>query len=82
MVVITMFRVIQWELRKFQVEAETAYESDTPEVMSGQYLWGTLQAHKAMDYLLRNQFFQNTEVDPHTTIYLFDHRAHGWKSHN
>ena len=61
-VVITLVRVIWRELRKLRVEAETAYGSETPAVMAGQYLWGTLQAHREMENLLQTQFHQHPEV--------------------
>ena len=41
-VVLTMARVIYKELGKVQVDTETAYGSEHPDVMVGQYLWWTL----------------------------------------
>ena len=72
-VVLTMVRVIWRELRKVRVEAETAYGSENPTEMVGQYLWGTLQTHRVMDDFLRTQFCQHPEVDPHITLSLFEH---------
>ena len=48
-----MVRVIWKYLRKVRVEAETTYGSDKTAVMVGQYLWGTLQAHRVMENFLR-----------------------------
>ena len=42
--------------------------------MVGQYLRGTIQAHRVMENLVRNTFHQNLEVSPHVTLYLFEHR--------
>ena len=55
-VVITMVRIIWRDLREVRVEAETEYGSDTPLVMVGKYLWGTIQAHRVMNYFLQTQF--------------------------
>ena len=63
------------EIRKVRVEAETVYGSENPTEMVVQYLWGTLQAHWLMDDFLRTQLLQHPEVDPHITVYLFEHRA-------
>ena len=41
-VVLTMARVIYKELGKVQVDTETAYGSEHPAVMVGQYLWWNL----------------------------------------
>ena len=43
--------------------------------MVGQYLWGTIQAHRFMDEFLRSQLGQHTEVAPYITLYLFEHQA-------
>ena len=59
-----MIRVIWRELKKVQFELETAYGSEDKVVMVGQYLWGTLQAHKVMDKFLRKQFRHHPEVAP------------------
>ena len=55
-VVLTMVRVICFEIIKVQVEWETAYVSYTPALVVGQYLWGTLQSHRVMDNFLQTQF--------------------------
>ena len=73
--VLTMVRVIWRELRKLQVELETAYGSGDNLVMVGQYLMGTLQAHRVTDEFLRAQFQQHPEMAPHITPYLFEHRS-------
>ena len=75
MLVLTMLRVICGDHRKVWVEAETAYGSDTLAVTVGQYIWGTPQAHRLMDYFLRNQFLQHQEVAPHINLYLFEKRV-------
>ena len=58
-----------------RAEAEKAYGSQTTEVMVGQYMWGTLQAHRVMNNFLRNHFLHHLEVAPHITLYLFKQRA-------
>ena len=58
-VVLTMMRFIWRELRKVQVESETAYGSAYNVVMVGRYLWCNLQAHRFMDDFLRDQFRQH-----------------------
>ena len=57
------------------MEPETVYDLVDSVVMVCQYLWGTLQAHRVMDYLLRYQFRQHPEVALHITLYLCVHRA-------
>ena len=74
-VVLTIVQVIWRELRKVRLEAETAYVSDNLTDMVGQYIWGTLQANWAIDVFLQTELLQNTEVDPHINLYLFEHRA-------
>ena len=54
-VVITMVILIWNELIKLKVEVETAHVSDTSTLMMGQYLWGTLQAHRVVGYFLLTQ---------------------------
>ena len=73
--VLTMVREIWIQLRKVRVELDTAYGSEYTVVMVGQYFSGTLQAHRVMDKFLcaRSQLY--LEVDPHITLYLFEHRA-------
>ena len=78
-VVPTMVHVIWREIRKVGFEADTVYGSDTPLVMVGQYLWGTLQMQRVMDYLLWNQFIQHLEVDLHITIFLLNTGLIGWR---
>ena len=68
-----MLQVIWRELSKVRVEAKTAYGSDNPADMAGQYLLVTLQAHRLMYDLLRTQFCQHPEVAPHIMLYLFEH---------
>ena len=46
-------RVIWREFRKEKVDSETVYVSGDNVVMTGQYLWGTLQEHRVMGDLLR-----------------------------
>ena len=55
-VFITMVRIIFRELRNVQFEVDMEYGSETQALMVGQYLWGTLHAHRVMDDLLRTQF--------------------------
>ena len=69
-----MVNVILWELRTVRIVADTAYVSDTPEVMVSQYLWGDLQVHRVMDYFLWTQFFQQLELVPNIDLYLFLNR--------
>ena len=59
LIVFTMVRVIWRELIKVQAEMKIKYESDTPELMMGPFLWGILQVHRVMDDFLRNQLFQH-----------------------
>ena len=74
-IVLTMVQVIWRDLRKVRVEAEMAYGSENPTEMVGKYLWGTLQAHQVMEDFLRTQLHQHTEVAPHITLQLLEHRA-------
>ena len=62
--VLTMVRVIWRELINVRVEAEKYYGYETPAVMLGHYLWGTLQDQRVMDNFLRNQFQQHLDVAP------------------
>ena len=43
--------------------------------MVGQYLWGTLHAHRVMHDFLRTQLRQHPKMAPHITLYLFEHGA-------
>ena len=54
LVFLTMVRVICWDIIKVQVEEETAYVSDIPPVIVGQYIWLTVQVHRVMDNLFEN----------------------------
>ena len=68
-----MKRVICRELRKVQVDSETAYGSAENVMMVGQYLRGTLQVLRVMDDFLISQFQQHPEVVPHINLYFFEH---------
>ena len=57
------------------MEAETAYGSDNPSVMVGQYLWVTLQAHRDMDHFLHSWLPQHPEFSSHITLYLIGYRV-------
>ena len=74
-VVLTMMRVILRDFRKVPGDSETAYGSADNVVVVGQYLWGTLQAHRIMDDFLRAKFRQHHEVAPHITLHCFEHRS-------
>ena len=74
-VVLTMVRVIQRELMKVRVEVDTVYGSENPTEILGQQLRGNLQVHRVIDEFLRKKFLQHPEVAPHTTLYIFEHKA-------
>ena len=73
-----MVLVIWRDMRNFRLDTDTAYVSDNPSEMVGQYLWVTLQAHLVMDDFLLTHFFQHTEVAPYITLYLFE-KMSPWK---
>ena len=65
-------------MRNVRLDTYTAYVSDNPSEMVGQYLWVNLQAHLVMDEFLMTHFFQHLEVAPHITLYFFEKRS-PWK---
>ena len=65
-------------MRNVRLDTDTAYISDNPSEMVGQYLRVNLQAHLVMDDFLLTHFFHRPEVAPHITLYLFE-KSSPWK---